>query len=139
MDDLDYVLSTIDPWLNAYLSNGPSTLQGLALIGVGVWTLEAEVNNGGFDQYYFNSAGCLAIPTVQSLTLIGANNTASLLAAANAEFPNSRPPVDRSERQNLLEQMGEHARFSTLETEFYQDKDLRIARLAQYLRAKSNE
>jgi len=139
MDDLDYVLSTIDPSLSKYISYGPAELHGLELIGVGIWTLEAEVNNGGFDQYYFNSAGDLAVPTVQSLLIIGAKNTASLLSAANAEFPDAAPPVDRSERQNLLEKIGEHARFGALDTEFYQDQDSRISLLAQYLRSKSNE
>jgi hypothetical protein len=31
-----------------------------------VWELEADVNNGGFDQYFFNSAGDLGLVRAQS-------------------------------------------------------------------------
>lgn len=103
MKDLDFVLELIDPWISKFISEGSAELSPLELVGVGIWTLEAEVNNGGFDQYYFNSAGELAIQTVSSLEAIGAPNTASLLAAANSEFPSATPPADRRLRQEMLE------------------------------------
>jgi hypothetical protein len=37
-----------------------------------IWGLEGEVNNGGFDQYYFNTAGDHALDVVKSLQAIGA-------------------------------------------------------------------
>lgn len=135
MEDLDYVLERIDPWISKFISSGSAALNPLQVIGVGVWVLEAEVNNGGFDQYYFNSAGALAVQTVAALKAIGANNTASLLEAANAEFPGARPPVDREHRQQTLEEVREFARFSALEQEFYRDEERRISLLASYLRA----
>lgn len=134
MDDLDYVLATIDPWLDKYLNHGPIALAEIELIAVGVWMLEAEVNNGGFDQYYFNSAGDMAVATVESLKAIGAPNTASLLAAANSEFPESTPPANRSLRQGALDRIRGKARFSALESEFYKDSEKLITRLAQFLR-----
>lgn len=135
MDDLDYVLATIDPWLDKYIDQGPAALSKIELIAVGIWTLEAEVKNGGFDQYYFNSAGDMSVATVESLKAIGVPNTASLLAAANAEFPESKPPENRSERQEVLERIRENARFSALEKEFYQDNEKLITRLAHFLRS----
>ena len=60
MSDFDYVLAVIDPWINKFIDCGANALRFEEIVGVGVWLLEAEVNNGGFDQYYFNSAGDLA-------------------------------------------------------------------------------
>jgi hypothetical protein len=101
---------------------------------VGVWTLEAEVNNGGFDQYYFNSAGDLAMQTVEALKAIGAVKTAVLLDCANKEFPEALPPVDRAERQRVLDGVREVARFAALERDFYLDEENRISLLASFLR-----
>src|SRR5262245_26824721 len=67
-----------------------------------VWEVEAEVNNGGFNQFFFNSAGDRASATVAALRTIGAERMASIVDRANASFPDG-PPVDRSIRQELLE------------------------------------
>jgi hypothetical protein len=37
-----------------------------------VSNLEAEINNGGFDQYFFNSTGDRTAETIRALELIGA-------------------------------------------------------------------
>ncbi|HXO76145.1 MAG TPA: DUF4375 domain-containing protein [Puia sp.] len=44
-----------------------------------VWYLEAEVANGGFNQYYFNSRGQFSELTPAALRLIGANDLAELM------------------------------------------------------------
>jgi hypothetical protein len=139
MDDLDYVLDRIDPWISKFIDVGPAALSPIEVIGVGVWMLEAEVNNGGFDQYYFNSAGALATPTISALQTIGAKETASLLAAANAEFPDAQPPVDRAQRQKALDKVRESARFEALEREFYRDEEHLISLLATYLRRHAGD
>jgi len=71
--------------------------------------LEREINNGGFNQYFFNSSGDFAHKTVQSLKTIGANKTADILQKAIDQFPNSNVPEDRTERQEILEQIQETA------------------------------
>jgi len=138
MDDLDYVLQVITPWIDQYISQGPDALSERKLVGVGVWTLDAEVNNGGFLQYYFNSRGRLAKQTVKALRSIGARDTAGALEAANAEIPCWPLPENREERIEILEQVAERARFATLETEYYQQNEDRIHLLAQYLRSTSD-
>lgn len=135
--DFEYVEGLVSPWIDQYFEHGPGVLAPDELIGVGVWMLEAQVNNGGFDQYYFNSAGNLAVPTVSALTQIGARNTASLLAAANAEFPDSLPPADRNTRQELLEQISETARFGALDQLFYQNAEDLTGLLAKFFRERS--
>ena len=71
--------------------------------------LEREINNGGFNQYFFNSSGDFAHKTIQSLQTIGANKTADILQKAIDQFPNSNVPEDRTERKEILEQIEETA------------------------------
>ena len=72
--------------------------------------LEREVNNGGFNQYYYNSSGSFAEETVDSLKAINANKTANILSQANAVFPKSKVPADIKERQSIIEEIEETAR-----------------------------
>jgi hypothetical protein len=48
-----------------------------------IWELEAEVNNGGFNQYYTNSSGQFANLTPNALKLVGANKFSELVNRAN--------------------------------------------------------
>ena len=51
-----------------------------------IWCLEAEINNGGFNQYYFNSSGQFAELTPDALRLVGANKLSDLVAIANKTY-----------------------------------------------------
>jgi len=68
-----------------------------------VENLEAELNNGGFEQFFFNAAGDLTAETIEALVAIGATHTASVVRRAAARFPGGMPPSDRNARQALLE------------------------------------
>ncbi len=68
---------------------------------IAIWELEAEVNNGGFDLYFLNSAGDNAAFAVHALEEIGAFATAMVLKEAFRQYPDSKPPRDRSERMRL--------------------------------------
>ncbi len=48
-----------------------------------IWQLEAEVNNGGFNQFYYNSTGQYADLVPDALKLVGANKFAFLATEAN--------------------------------------------------------
>ena len=50
-------------------------------------TLEGEVNNGGFDQFFYNSAGNNTADTILALQAIGAARTADIVKRAAAMFP----------------------------------------------------
>jgi hypothetical protein len=67
--------------------------------------LEAEVNNGGFDQYFFNSSGDEASAVIEALETVGASKTARIVRKACARFPGGMPPSDRNERQDALERV----------------------------------
>jgi Domain of unknown function (DUF4375) len=71
--------------------------------------LEKEINNGGFNQYFYNSSGDFSHQTIISLRQINATKTAEILQLAIDQFPNSIVPKDRSERQEILEQIEEKA------------------------------
>ena len=67
-----------------------------------VLELEAEVNNGGFEQYYLNSAGEHAIFAPQALNTIGAVDFAELMTQANTAFASGTPSADRETRWNSV-------------------------------------
>ncbi|NCU05033.1 MAG: DMP19 family protein [Chitinophagaceae bacterium] len=87
--------------------------------------LEREINNGGFNQYFYNSSGDYAHETLTSLQSIGANKTAVILRQAIDQFPNSTVPKDRQERQNVLEQIEDKANevWENLDQKFYAYED----------------
>lgn len=65
------------------------------------YTLEGEVNNGGFSQFFFNSSGDLANEAVSAFEKIGANKTADICKKA-VEIYGESVPLDRDEREALL-------------------------------------
>ena len=66
--------------------------------------LMEEVNNGGFDQFLYNSSGDHAHHVEECLRIIGANKTADICHTAFAAF--CKPiPQDRDKRQKFLEKM----------------------------------
>jgi len=66
-------------------------------------TLEREINNGGFSQFYFNSSGNFAAETPNALLKIGAEKTSEIVRHANSLFTEGLNQ-DRFQRQNMLEQ-----------------------------------
>jgi hypothetical protein len=68
-----------------------------------VWNLEAEVNNGGFSQFFANSAGDHASATPSALRTVGASEMAALVERAMEPFGPAGPPADRAERGRTME------------------------------------
>jgi hypothetical protein len=67
--------------------------------------LDAEVCNGGFSQYFFNSWGDYAAETAAALQLLGASRIANLLERAMAEFGPNGPPRDGSARSTRVREL----------------------------------
>lgn len=78
------------------------------------WWVEAEVNNGGFNQLFWNSAGAYAQDAVAGFTRFGAPEQAALTQRAIAIHN------DQAARQELLQQRGTPEAFS----ESYEDNPL---------------
>ncbi len=87
--------------------------------------VEAEVNNGGFDQYFFNSAGDNAEAALAGLKEMGAAGAAALLEQAMAIFPGGRPPADRFERQEVMQRIATQSKpvWEKCDSEFYKPKE----------------
>ena len=87
-----------------------------------VWELEAEVNNGGFDQYFINSSGNHAAEVVESLEAIGAVQAAAIAKQAiSVAFGNSPPPKDEEARDSVMRALPEEKleQLSACDNEFY--------------------
>jgi hypothetical protein len=66
--------------------------------------LEEEVNNGGFDQFLYNSSGNYAHRVEACLRIIGANKTTDICRTAFSAY--GKPiPQDRAKREKFLDKM----------------------------------
>ena len=93
--------------------------------------LEGEVNNGGFHQYFYNSAGDNTAEAIQALEEIGAVRMADIVRRAAARFPDGMPPKERFTRQDvLLGHFPDTRVFYDLDDEFYKYPD-NLAELLQ--------
>jgi hypothetical protein len=90
-----------------------------------VWELEAEVNNGGFEQYFFNTSGDGAQEVEQALRTIGAQRMADIVKQAVSLFPLGPPPVDLDERRGRLESVDAKVteKWDTLDQAFFKYPD----------------
>jgi hypothetical protein len=89
-------------------------------IGTCTQNLEAEVNHGGFHQFFYNSVGDDTAEIVQALQAIGAARMADIVKRAAAKFPGGMPPKERRARQDiLLEKFPETTEFDELDAEFF--------------------
>ena len=117
--------SLTDTALKKLWDAGFSTLDARDQLLVTIWGLEADVNNGGFDQYYGNSYGDQAKEAPRALRLVGANRMADLVETANAQFGHDGPSENIDERQTRLEEIRQTAVavWEPLEQEFWSYPD----------------
>ncbi len=120
-DRESYLIQLSDSVVPLIWQEPPPQLTDPEQVFICIWQLEAEVNNGGFSQYYSNSAGDLALEAPGALEAIGALHTANIVRSANDLFPGG-PPRDRDAREELLERMPENA-FEALDDRFYAYED----------------
>ena len=101
--------------------------------------LEAEVNNGGFDQYFFNSSGNWAKYTLAALASVGAWHTAALFRKALAVFPDGQPSDDRAIRWQQMDRIADSQIFSELDQAFYKEEDDLTELLYKYITTNRSE
>lgn len=66
-----------------------------------IWALEGEVNNGGYNQFYFNSSGQFYKHLPDALKLVGANKFADLTKRANETFEKENPKITQHQDGTL--------------------------------------
>jgi hypothetical protein len=64
---------------------------------------DAEILNGGFDQFLFNDTGYLAPDLAEAARRVGSGEYAAVFADLERLFPAGRIPRDRAERERLLD------------------------------------
>lgn len=114
-----------DRVFDRYAKIGYDKLAQPEKVFVCIWGLEGEVNNGGLDQYYFNSSGDHALDAVSSLEAIGAKHTADVIRQANALFGEKGPSPHRFTRQKQLDALGDAKtkKMNEIEEAFFKYED----------------
>jgi len=66
-----------------------------------IWCLEAEVNNGGYNQFYFNSSGQYADLAPDALKIVGAIKFADLTTRANDIYKKENDKITKHQDGTL--------------------------------------
>jgi len=140
---LDYVIFRIgNDW-----SQQVETVDALSSGFRAIYTtigVEAEVCNGGFNQYFWNSRGRLAAQAVEGFRRIGAPEYADLMQRAIATWRSELPVLEQFKEVDTLEAFSEsygHTTLGKLDDEFYElaeVSDLSELRL-HYIRSHVHE
>lgn len=103
--------------------------------------LDGEINNGGFDQYFWNSTGNDAEVALAGLKDMGAVAAATLLERAMAVFPSGKPPADRQRRHEEMKKMESQSKpvWDQCDREFYDCKEDIDALCLAYAKKKRAE
>jgi hypothetical protein len=121
-------------------SRGESSLTETERRLCAAYFFEGEVMNGGFDQYFFNSAGDYAEAALGGLREMD-STAVPILERAMAVFPGGKPPADRKERNEVMTKMESQSKpvWDKCDSEFYARKE-DIGRLClEYAKKKRAE
>lgn len=105
-----------------------------------LYGLQAEVNNGGFDQFYLNSAGDGAALTPEALRLMRLDEIAAIVEKANAQFPGG-PSRSRAQRLAQMDCLPASAAkvWDKLTDAFFDQPFDDMGAVIQYARAHESE
>lgn len=108
---------------------------------VAVSTLEGEVLNGGFDQYFFNPSGGDAEVALAGLKEVGATNAAELLERAMGQFAGGKPPTGYSQRHQAMDQIQTQAKpvWDKCDSDYYARKEDAMALSLAYAKRKRSD
>jgi len=132
-----YLIRLSDQIVPLIWQDPPAEITDAERVFICIWQLEAEVNNGGFAQYYTNSSGDLAADAPEALEAAGAAHTASIVRTANAVFPGG-PPRDRDAREDAFDAIADDA-FEQLDDRFVAYEDDLSSLLYAYVQAHRGE
>lgn len=99
------------------------------------WIVEGEVNNGGFNQYYWNTGGRHSSEAVASFEFFSATQHAALMREANAVRKQEAATIKEYKDKNTLEAFSDSYKVSKLgplDDRFYAlTEDLSALRIAK--------
>lgn len=87
-----------------------------------IWLLEAEVNNGGFNQFYSNSSGQFAKLAPDALKMIGAPKFLNLVERANAIYQREYDKITKFQDGSIegFSKSYDDNPLNSLDSEFYE-------------------
>jgi hypothetical protein len=89
-------------------------------------SVEMEVSNGGFNQYFWNPSGAFAIEAVEGYELIGAEEHAHVVRSAIVQFMEESPEQLKFHQKGTLEAFSEsccHTKLGDVDREFFRAQD----------------
>ena len=99
------------------------------------WGVEAEVNNGGFNQYYWNPSGQLAGQAVDAFKFFSAHKHAELMREANKIHAAEKESIRKLKDKGTSEAFSESydvTKLGPLDDRFYKiDENLSALRIAK--------
>ena len=136
-----YIQMSNHLWIKSAYMESMDVLTAEEQVFLMVDYLQMEVNNGGLDQFFFNSSGDYAQNILEACETVGASQSAALLRQAMAEFPDGQVPADREARWKLMEELPEsHSdAWSALDEEFWSDPDNIAHCLSDYAQAHQEQ
>jgi len=97
--------------------------------------LEAQVNNGGFNQFFSNSSGYFALETLVALERIGATKTKQVLnQALSIAYPGGFPSEKDLHEEYLSEDDDSYDALNELDHLFFDYEDDLSALVNEYLK-----
>lgn len=91
------------------------------------WVVEAEVNNGGFHQYYWNTSGKLALRAMEGFKQIGALETAQLMANSVAvavyEIPEIKKNIQKKQLEIISKKLFKYTKLNDLDLIFFKNNE----------------
>lgn len=97
----------VAPLFNRVEAAGVSSLTLPERVLFSVWAATGQIENGGFDQFFYNSSGDHAGEAPGAFRAIGAPGKAAVIERALALFPGNAPPSTREERITVLDELAE--------------------------------
>jgi hypothetical protein len=105
--------------------------------------LQAEVNNGGYNQFYFNSSGQFAAALPEALKLVGATKFADLTERANNTFEKEKSKITEDQDGTVegFSKSYENNPLNKFDGEFYKLNDVESLQKIQvdYIRKHKKE
>ncbi|MGJ1291316.1 MULTISPECIES: DMP19 family protein [Sphingobacterium] len=105
--------------------------------------LEGEVNNGGYNQFYFNSSGQFAAALPEALKLVGATQFADLTERANSTFEKEKSKITEDQDGTVegFSKSYENNPLNKFDEEFYKLNDAKNLQkiLVDYIRKNKKE
>ena len=104
--------------------------------------LEDEVNNGGFNQFYWNSSGQFAKESEDGLALIGAKEHLELMREANKIHEQEKPVFEKYKKIGTSEAFSKSygaTKLNTLDDKFYKMKESLSELRIKYIRTHPKE